>query len=67
MDELLDVICPRCGTAARLRYYGPCAPCREDLRARVAAVARSVEVTPYEPNVNVVPNDVSAPARPGPD
>ncbi|MBX7160486.1 MAG: hypothetical protein K1X95_09365 [Acidimicrobiia bacterium] len=35
------MICPRCGTDAEQEYYGPCAACREQLRAGAAAAARA--------------------------
>jgi hypothetical protein len=51
--------CPRCGRAVEERYYGPCAACRDDLRAAFDREARVVEVAEYEPKVNVTPNAVA--------
>lgn len=59
MDELLDTTCPRCGTAVRSRFYGPCAGCRAELRDRFRGEARTVEVAAYEPKANVVANQIA--------
>ncbi|MEO7555404.1 MAG: hypothetical protein ABIV94_02205 [Acidimicrobiales bacterium] len=61
MDPLepLTFACPRCHGDVIEPFYGPCAPCRADLRATVGAVARTVEVADYEPKVNVTPNAVA--------
>ena len=58
--ELLDVTCPRCGAAARVRFYGPCDDCRAVLRASVTGTTRAVEAAAYEPKMNVVPNQVAS-------
>jgi hypothetical protein len=58
-DELLDIVCPRCATSARARFYGPCDACRDGLRAAYAGVARDVEAAAYEPKMNVTPNAVA--------
>ncbi|MCD9623012.1 hypothetical protein [Rhabdothermincola salaria] len=58
-DEPLHVVCPRCGAEADLRFYGPCAECRQQLRAAYAAEARDVEASAYEPKMNVTPNAVA--------
>ena len=57
--DLLDITCPRCGAAARERFYGPCQSCREQLRATVGNDARDVEVEAYVPKMNVTPNQVA--------
>ena len=36
--ELLDITCPRCSTAVRERFYGPCESCRQQLRAQLVAL-----------------------------
>ena len=52
--------CPRCGAAADEELYGPCDPCRTDLRARFAGEARTdVVAEAYEPKINVTPNAVA--------
>lgn len=51
--------CPRCGRTVTERFYGPCAGCRDDLRARIAGERRSVEAAVYEPKMNVTPNAVA--------
>lgn len=59
MDQL-DITCPRCGTSARQRFYGPCPTCRDDLRARLGREAdATIEAAAYEPKMNVVPNHVA--------
>jgi len=51
--------CPRCGLTVDQPYYGPCAACRDDLRAKLGSEARSVETQSYEPKMNVTPNAVA--------
>lgn len=52
--------CPRCGRAADEELYGPCPPCRGELREHFArAVTSPVEAAAYEPKMNVVPNAVA--------
>lgn len=58
-EELLDVVCPRCGEGAKLRFYGPCQTCRDELRAANGGEAREVEAAAYEPKMNVTPNAVA--------
>jgi len=55
----LDVVCPRCGTATVARFYGPCATCRDELRATLGNEGRLAEVVDYEPKMNVTPNAVA--------
>lgn len=57
--EPLDITCPRCGTPAAVRFYGPCDSCRTELRAALGGEQRDVEVAAYEPKMNVVPNAVA--------
>ncbi|HEX9260020.1 MAG TPA: hypothetical protein VF855_10825 [Acidimicrobiales bacterium] len=57
--EPLDFTCPRCGAAASGRFYGPCDDCRAQLRGAYGGTAREVEVTAYEPKMNVTPNAVA--------
>ncbi|MEY4607182.1 MAG: hypothetical protein RLY45_1942 [Actinomycetota bacterium] len=55
-------VCPRCGSlldAATERFYGPCADCRAQLRAKFLGDGRTVEVAEYEPKMNVTPNAVA--------
>jgi hypothetical protein len=59
VTDPLSFTCPRCGTAADDRYYGPCAACRTTLRRDVAGEARAVEDSAYEPKMNVTPNAVA--------
>ena len=59
VTDLLSFTCPRCGTAADDRYYGPCGSCRTALRREVAGEARVVEGAAYEPKMNVTPNAVA--------
>ena len=51
--------CPRCETEATEAYYGPCTPCRGELRAAQAGEARDVAVD-YVPKMNVTPNAVAS-------
>ena len=57
--DLLTVTCPRCGAEADERFYGPCAACRTELRAKFLSDGRVVEVAEYEPKMNVTPNAVA--------
>lgn len=64
MDTLLDsdeieILCPRCSAPATVRFYGPCAPCRDILRTTLGAEGREVEPVEYEPKMNVTPNAVA--------
>ena len=58
--ELLAITCPRCGQAAEVRFYGPCASCRDELRSTYAIEARVIELAEYEPKMNVTPNAVAS-------
>jgi hypothetical protein len=58
MDEL-TITCPRCGTEATERFYGPCTSCREQLRSTLGGDARALDTTEYEPKMNVTPNAVA--------
>ena len=55
----LDVVCPRCGTTTAARFYGPCASCRDELRATLGNDGHLAEVVEYEPKMNVTPNSVA--------
>jgi hypothetical protein len=55
----LEVTCPRCGGEVHERFYGPCRPCREALRAQQGGQARDIEAEVYEPKMNVTPNAVA--------
>jgi DnaJ-class molecular chaperone len=55
----MTVTCPRCRGTGDERFYGPCARCRDDLRATLGGVAKDVEVAAYEPKMNVVPNQIA--------
>lgn len=59
MEADLDITCPRCGAAAKERFYGPCGQCRGELRAALGGDSRVVEVAAYEPKMNVVPNQIA--------
>lgn len=56
---LLDITCPRCGTPSAVAFYGPCDPCREQLRTTVAGEAHALESESFEPKMNVTPNAVA--------
>ncbi len=58
-SELMSIECPRCQQAAEVRFYGPCDPCRDALRASFAREARVVELAEYEPKMNVTPNAIA--------
>ena len=58
--ELLDFACPRCGLSVHEEFYGPCATCVDELRARVRLDKTDVEVADYVPKMNVTPNAVAS-------
>ena len=59
-EATIDLTCPRCGAVTSARYYGPCATCRDTLRATVGGEAREIETEDYEPKMNVTPNAVAS-------
>lgn len=58
-DAVLSFACPRCGSSVAERFYGPCATCRDRLRADLGGPARAVAVEAFEPKVHVTPNAVA--------
>ena len=59
LSELHEFDCPRCGQAVAARFYGPCDPCRDQLRATLGGEQHELEKTIYETKINVVPNHVA--------
>ena len=57
--ELLQIVCPRCGSHCEVEYYGPCRSCREQLKSTLGGDARAVTAAEYEPKRNVTPNAVA--------
>lgn len=55
----MDFDCPRCDKPTAETFYGPCRPCRRDLRATMWNEPRDIDVTPYEPKVHVTANAVA--------
>ena len=55
----MDFDCPRCGTSVDEVHYGPCGPCRTELRASVRGTKRAVDVADFEPSMHVTPNAVA--------
>jgi hypothetical protein len=55
----IDFTCPRCGEPRRERFYGPCAHCRDELRASLGGPQRDEQAEAYEPKLNVTPNAVA--------
>ena len=56
----MDFTCPRCGIDADDEYYGPCASCRDQLRAVLRNDARYTDDgAGFEPKMNVTPNAVA--------
>jgi hypothetical protein len=41
------------------RFYGPCEPCRTQLRDQFRQEGRVIELAEYEPKMNVTPNAVA--------
>ena len=59
MVEFVEFVCPRCEASIEEEFYGPCASCRTELTARFESAGRVVEVSEYEPKMNVTPNAVA--------
>lgn len=57
--ELVEFTCPRCSEPVSERLYGPCAPCRQQLRATLGGEQREVAAAEYVPKMNVTPNAVA--------
>jgi hypothetical protein len=55
----MEFTCPRCSQAVDEHYYGPCTPCRTELRATLGGEATDVTASAYEPKMNVTPNAVA--------
>jgi hypothetical protein len=55
----LSFTCPRCHAAVDEVFYGPCAQCRDELRASLGGEARDVATVAFEPKMNVTPNNVA--------
>jgi hypothetical protein len=55
----LQFDCPRCHQPVDAPFYGPCATCKDQLRATMFIDSRQVEAAEYEPKMNVVPNQVA--------
>jgi cytidine deaminase len=51
--------CPRCSTNVTERFYGPCQPCRDELRETWTADAKVIALADYVPKMNVTPNAVA--------
>ena len=51
--------CPRCAAEVTEAWYGPCATCRDQLRATLGGEARDIEQADYVPKMNVTPNAVA--------
>jgi hypothetical protein len=61
-SEFLDFSCPRCASSVTEPLYGPCAPCRVELRASLGAEpvgAVDETVAAFDPKMNVTPNAVA--------
>lgn len=57
--ETQPFACPRCAKDVVEEYYGPCTPCRMELRATLGSEGTELEVAEYEPKMNVTPNAVA--------
>lgn len=58
-DASRQFACPRCATAVKEPWYGPCTSCRSELRSSVRGEQAVVTAAPYEPKMNVTPNAVA--------
>lgn len=51
--------CPRCAREVEERFYGPCGPCRDDLREQLRGERQDLGTTRFEPRMHVVANHVA--------
>jgi hypothetical protein len=54
--------CPRCHAQVRVRFFGPCDACRQELVARYRGdgdAAGPAERSSFEPKMNVTPNFIA--------
>ncbi|MDY7106087.1 MAG: hypothetical protein S0880_33305 [Actinomycetota bacterium] len=58
-DTPLEFDCPRCGSGASERFYGPCSDCRAELRATLGGESQHYAAAAFEPKMNVTPNAVA--------
>lgn len=56
---LSEFVCPRCESNVEEDYYGPCASCRDQLRATLGGDQQAIAAVEYEPKMNVTPNAVA--------
>jgi len=59
VHQSMEFTCPRCSTTVEARFYGPCEPCRDQLREVFRSEGRVIELAEYEPKMNVTPNAVA--------
>jgi hypothetical protein len=59
VPEVQAFSCPRCDQQVEEAWFGPCTPCRAELRATVGGEAREVAAADYVPKMNVTPNAVA--------
>jgi hypothetical protein len=59
VTDTVPFLCPRCHATVEENFYGPCASCRMELRAKYLGEGRVVDVAEYEPKINVTPNAVA--------
>jgi len=59
VPDQIEFACPRCGVASTEDFYGPCEPCRIELRNTLGGEKRQVDAAEYSPKVNVTPNAVA--------
>lgn len=57
--EPLEFECPRCHNQVSERLYGPCSPCRAELRASLGGEQSELVTEDYIPKMNVTPNAVA--------
>ena len=57
--EPLTFDCPRCAAVITTEYYGPCAACLDQLRAKYQSEVTELVVEDYVPKMNVTPNAVA--------
>jgi hypothetical protein len=57
---LSEFECPRCHRGVAERFYGPCQPCRDELRSTLGHEPTGAPgLSRFEPKMNVVPNHVA--------
>jgi hypothetical protein len=59
MGGTASFTCPRCEGEVTEEFYGPCASCRDELRATLGGERRDVQAEAFEPAMHVTVDAVA--------